>query len=320
MEVCAFVMWVQTLLASHSMDFLMPVQYPNQEVCVFATWMYHKYNPYQKEPYMIPHSYTIAAYEEARKYGGAVSAEEILTTIVAEHGGGYPYPPESKECVKEKYRDDKGRERKRCKIMEDGEPKYIAWGLMQVSREEVKQYNEAHGTSWTMESVMDWRDNISVGAYTLSEIKHRHATRSRCTSKVKRYETVQREDGSLGLRSWEAERQHTFWAHYRCSVEIRDDIYWDPKAGEWKNRCVTTYRERLVKRFAEWEQLPEVVAYRRSEALRYAQGSLPEALTGGLVKGAAGVMAPALLSRVASDIADKVAEALEVKGSDVAVD
>lgn len=231
------------------------------EATIFAFWSFFLHNGYKDEPYQIPIAYSIAAFEEAAKYPN-VEPEDITTVLVAEHGGGYPYPAWSKECRKEKYWDEKrNKERKRCVVKENGEIKYIAWGLMQLSRAEVREFNEAHGTSYTLEdstsflrryvpfifltpapTVMDWRTNIEVGAYTISQIKHRHKTVSRCSGESK---------------------FHSWHAHYRCAVKIRDKVFWDPKDQRYEPLCKTSYRERLVKKFAKWKELPAIEMVRK---------------------------------------------------------
>ena len=243
------------------------------EALFFALWTFFLPNPYHPgEAYMVPIPMGIEAYVQADKFPSITEAD-ITTVIIAEHGGGFPYPADSRECPKEKvFSEKKQKTIKRCKRNDDGEIKYIAWGLMQISKGEIKKYNKAFGTAYTTEplpfmyrftsihlwpkanTVMDWRTNIEVGAFTISEIKRRHATKKRCTSKVEQCTTVLNEDGSLGANCKKVKRFHNWHSHYRCGVNIRDEMFWDKEDQQWEPRCKTSYRVRLVKGFSKWEK------------------------------------------------------------------
>lgn len=241
------------------------------ESLFFALWSFFLNNPHQGESYMIPVPYGIEIYEQAEKYSN-VSPADLATVIVAEHGGGYPYPADSRECKNKKVWSDKKQKKvKRCKRKKGGQIHYIAWGLMQISKGEIKKYNKTHGTSYTNKrlpfmrrylpsfiftepatTVMDWRTNIEVGAFTISEIKRRHTTKKRCKKKIAQHTTILQEDGSLGVKTTYRDPHHNWHAHYRCAVKIRDAIVWDEEDQRWEHACKTSYRVRLVKKFSKW--------------------------------------------------------------------
>lgn len=167
---------------------------------------------------MVPLEYSVTAYQQAQLYPD-VQPQDLIAIMVAEHGGGYPYP-----------------------VASVGKASEV--GLLQLTGYEVRPYNKAHDTSWTVTDMHDPILAITVGAWSIQRIKNVHKTKARCLSKVREHTVAVDGNGVLVPVLVERPRHHNWHAHWRCSVKARDALN-----SQGKPVCKTGYRVRLVKRF-----------------------------------------------------------------------
>lgn len=217
------------------------------EELIFAVWVYMHHNPHQNEPYLLPLEYGEAAYEHALDYPD-VGPEDIVTTMVAEHGGGHPYPADSIEHVRHV-------DKKTGKPYE----KPYAYGLMQLSKKELQNFNTCHhhdsegtvcpyawGRYYEVDDLLDPLINIEVGAFSIHRNKTVHATARRCKRKVEVCEWVWNEAFETAEKHCHMRPQRHIWvAHTRCGSKARES-------------CKTSYRQRLIKRFGKFHQIEKI--------------------------------------------------------------
>lgn len=157
---------------------------------LFVALLPNTHNPKDEgDTYAVPLELGVAIYYEAEKYAD-VSPEDILTIVAGEHAWRPPYPAESIETRKVLVRGTDGVQRV--------EVRQVAFGLMQLSKEYLRQYNKEHGTSLTTSDLMDWRINLAVGAWQIHRIKRVHASKPRCSK-----------------------QDHIWLAHWTCGGKVR---------------------------------------------------------------------------------------------------
>jgi hypothetical protein len=185
------------------MDFLSPL--------VFALYCYLAPNGLVDEPYRVPVSYSLAIYREVQAYP-IVQPEDVVATLIAEHGASGSYDPTS--------------------IGKAGER-----GLLQITGFWRSKYNRAHPDQpkVSKDDMLDARVNIRVGVWVIAQMQTKHT--EKC-SKVRVKEQYVKH-GEIHTKY--KPLPHNWHAHYRCAPGIRDT---------W--RCETAYRVRVVKQLSHW--------------------------------------------------------------------
>jgi len=122
---------------------------------VFALAMFFFPNPYQGDLFQVPLPMSLLAYDLAEQHG--IAPEDIIGTMIAEHGGGYPYASDSEGDAGE-------------------------LGLMQISTYWRRKYNKSHADAKVdAAGMLDWRQNMRVAAWTIAQMQQTHnAQPARC--------------------------------------------------------------------------------------------------------------------------------------------
>lgn len=161
---------------------------------VFAAFAYYAPNYLDNDgPYKVPISYSLAIYREAELYSN-VEPEDVLATLVAEHGASGNYSADS--------------------IGKAGER-----GLLQISSSWRRRYNKSNGTKITKEEMLDPMTNIMVGVWVIAQMKTKHETKC---SKIRVKEQYVHKGK---LRTVYKKLPHNWHAHFRCAPKIRDTQY-----------------------------------------------------------------------------------------------
>lgn len=209
------------------------------DALIFAFLMFFQPNPHPRDElgiYMVPLAYSMEAWNASQAYPDS-EPEALVATLIAEHGGKYPYPADS--------------------IGSSGEV-----GLMQVMNWERRRYNWCHdavnatlpeehlkecgvmeprGRYITRDELTDYRASIEIAAFNLNRIHHTHKTARRCAKKVEVC-TMKKVNGALITDECKmVPQKHSIVAHYRCG-------------GDTRERCNTRYRDKLIKKLSYWRE------------------------------------------------------------------
>lgn len=168
------------------------------EPILFAIFMWFAPNPYHPgEPLHLPPAVALELFELAEQYNGvdAVDLEELVSNLYAEHG-------------------------RRAPDRIDSISKAGALGIFQVMNLERREANEALGTSYTSDDMLEnWRANAAVAAYAIHRMKGAHRTKRRCTKKVRDGVRINSKGELVAV--WR-KQDHTWWDHYTCSPRARE--------------------------------------------------------------------------------------------------
>lgn len=172
----------------------------------------HKHAP-AGETYSVPLMYSMYAYEQASLYEN-VEPEDVLTILVGEHGWRAPYDPHAIEYAKSvSYEHIEGG------YQQVVTEKAVNWGLLQINRYYLSEYNKFHGVEHSRHELLDWRFNIRVGTYNIHRIKNVESSKRRKECR---------------------EGDHFWTAHWTCASGIRNEP-----------RCQN--RKRLHGRVSQWK-------------------------------------------------------------------